>query len=265
MLGHWMLGCVTFWQGEFATAQRELEEAFSLYDPNEQRAKTLALQIDPGVNALCHLGWVLWILGFPDRALKTSERALETARALAQPFAVAMALFFACTTRACCGKQEAVRPLLDDLMAVTAEHRLRYIGSCARVLEGQALIAQDHCSAGLEQIGRAFAEFETQEAGVGLPWAMSIAIEGYTRMGLASEALATLSRAFEAVGRNGEHHWEAELFRLKGELVQSSSPAERNRSGNLLSSRHRYRTGPIGQVARAASDDQPRPIVRSPR
>ncbi|MET0168412.1 MAG: AAA family ATPase, partial [Vicinamibacterales bacterium] len=225
MLGHWMLGCVTFWQGEFATAQRELEEAFSLYDPNEQRAKTLALQIDPGVNALCHLGWVLWILGFPDRALKTSEKALETARALAQPFAVAMALFFACTTRACCGKQEAVRPLLDELMAVTAEHRLRYIGSCARVLEGQALIAQDHCSAGLEQIGRAFAEFETQEAGVGLPWAMSIAIEGYTRLGLASEALATLSRAFEAVGRNGEHHWEAELFRLKGELVQSTSPA----------------------------------------
>ena len=225
MLGHWMLGCVTFWQGEFATARRELEEAFSLYDPNEQRAKTLALQIDPGVNALCHLGWTLWILGFPDRALKTSEKALETARALGQPFAVAMALFFACTTRACCGKYEAVRPLLDELMAVTAEHELRYLGSCARVLEGQALIAQGRCPAGLEQIGRAFAEFETQEAGVGLPWAMSIAIEAYTRMGRAGEALATLARSFEAVGRNGEHHWEAELFRLKGELLQSSSPA----------------------------------------
>ena len=168
---------------------------------------------------------MLWILGFPDRALQTSEKALETARALAQPFAVAMALFFACTTRACCGKQEAVRPLLDELMAVTAEHRLRYIGSCARVLEGQALIAQDHCSAGLEQIGRAFAEFETQEAGVGLPWAMSIAIEGYTRLGLARKPLRRCPRAFEAVGRNGEHHWEAELFRLKGELVQSTSPA----------------------------------------
>jgi hypothetical protein len=59
MLGHWMLGCVTFWQGEFVTARRELEEAYALYDPNEQRSKTLALQIDPGVNALCHLGWAL--------------------------------------------------------------------------------------------------------------------------------------------------------------------------------------------------------------
>jgi tetratricopeptide (TPR) repeat protein len=225
MLGHWMQGCVTFWQGEFATARRELEEAYSLYDPSEQRAKTLALQIDPGVNALCHLSWVLWLLGYPDQAVATSEKALETARELAQPFAVAMALFFACTTRASCGQHDAVRPMLDELMAVTSTHRLRYLGSVARVLQGQALIARDRCDAGLEQIGRAFAEFEAQEAGVGLPWALSFAVEAHTRMGRAGDAMGALGRAFEAVERNGERHWEAELFRLKGELLVSSSPA----------------------------------------
>jgi class 3 adenylate cyclase/tetratricopeptide (TPR) repeat protein len=226
MLGHWMLGCVTFWQGEFVTARRELEEAYALYDPNEQRSKTLALQIDPGVNALCHLGWALWILGHPEQALATSSKALETARALAQPFAVAMALFFACTTRACCGRHDAVRPLLDELTAVTSKYRLRYLGSCARVLEGQALIAQDRCAAGLDQIGRAFAEFEAQEAGVGLPWAMSIAIEAYTRTGAQREASATLAKAFDAVARNGEHQWEAELHRLEGELMWSLHPSD---------------------------------------
>jgi tetratricopeptide (TPR) repeat protein len=226
MLGHWMLGCVTFWQGEFATARRELEEAYRLYDPNEQRSKTLALQIDPGVNALCHLGWAQWILGDPELALATSSKALETARALAQPFAVAMALFFACATRACCGRHDAVRPLLDELTAVTSKYRLRYLGSCARVLEGQALIAQDRCAAGLDQIGRAFAEFEAQEAGVGLPWAMSIAIDAYTRTGAEHEALATLAKAFAAVARNGEHQWEAELHRLKGDLMSSLHPPD---------------------------------------
>ena len=226
MLGHWMLGCVTFWQGEFAVARNELEEASALYDPHEQRAKTLALQIDPGVNALCHLGWTLWILGLPQEALATGDRALTEARALGQPFAEAMALFFACTTRACCGQHEAGRPLLEELAAVTARHRLRYLGSCARVLEGQALIAQDRCAAGLEQIGRAFAEFQAQEAGVGLPWAMSIAIEAHARMGAAAPAQATLARAFEAVERNGEHHWEAELYRLQGELHRSLPPLD---------------------------------------
>ena len=219
MLGHWMLGCITFWQGEFETARRELEEAFSLYDPGEQRAKTLALQIDPGVNALFHLSWTLWILGYPDKAIHTSDRALGAARDLAQPFAVAMGLFFSCTTRACCGEHDSVRPLLEELIALTDQHELRYLGSCAHVLQGQALIAMGQCAAGLAELDRAFSEFRAQEAGVGLPWAMSIAAEGQARLGHPREALATLARAFEAVSRNGEHHWEAELFRLKGEAL----------------------------------------------
>ena len=226
MLGHWMLGCVTFWQGEFATARRELEEAYALYDPNEQRANTLALQIDPGVNALCHLSWVLWLLGFPDQAVQTSDKALATARELAQPFAVAMALFFACTTRASCGQHDAMRPLVDELTTVSAAHKLRYLGSCAHVLKSQSLIAHDHFAAGLEQIDRAFAEFAAQEAGVGLPWAMSFAVEAYTRMGRTDEALATLTKALAAVERSGERHWQAELLRLQGDLAETVGPAD---------------------------------------
>jgi predicted ATPase len=219
MLGHWMLGCVTFWQGEFPTARRELEKAFSLYDPGEQRANTLALQIDPGVNALLHLSWALWILGHPDQAVQTSEKAIATARQLAQPFALSMALFFACATRACCGEHASVRRLLDELKALAAEHGLGYMGSVARVLDGQDLIAHDQCVAGLEQIGRAFSEFQAQEAGVGLPWAMSISAVAYARLGKAKEGLGTLAAAFAAADRNGEHHWAAELWRLKGELA----------------------------------------------
>ena len=219
MLGHWMLGCVTFWQGEFPTARRELEKAFALYDPSEQRANTLALQIDPGVNALLHLSWTLWILGYPDQAVQTSEKAIATARQLAQPFALSMALFFACATRACCGQFASLRPFLDELKALADEHGLGYMTSVARVLEGQDLIARDECVAGLEQIGRAFSEFQAQEAGVGLPWAMSISATAYARLGKAKEGLATLAAAFAAADRNGEHQWQAELWRLKGELL----------------------------------------------
>lgn len=219
MLGHWMWGCVTFWQGEFAAARRELEQAFSLYDPGEQRAKALALQIDPGVNALFHLSWALWILGYPDQAVATSEKAIRTARRLSQPFALAMALFFACATRTCCGHSSAVRHMLDELIVLTARQGLGYLGTCALVLEGQALVARGEYAHGVEHIGRAFSEFKAQEAGVGLPWAMSISALGYAGLGKAREGLAVLSKALDAASRNGENQWEAELWRLKGELL----------------------------------------------
>jgi class 3 adenylate cyclase/tetratricopeptide (TPR) repeat protein len=219
MLGHWMSGCVAFWQGEFGAARQELEEAFSLYDADAQRANPLALQIDPGVNALFHLSWTLWILGYPDQAVAASNNAIQAARRLAQPFALAMALFFACATRACCGHSAAVRQMLDELIALTTQHGLGYLGSCALVLEGQELIARGECAAGLDHIGRAFSEFQAQEAGVGLPWAMSISVLGYAGLGRRKEGLGVLVKAQGAASRNGERHWEAELMRLKGELL----------------------------------------------
>jgi tetratricopeptide (TPR) repeat protein len=222
MLGQWMMGCVAFWQGEFGAARDALEEAHSLYDPHVQRTNTLALQIDPGVNALLHLSWVRWVLGRPDQAVATSERAIETARSLSQPFAVAMALFWACATRACCGHDEALRKLLDELEALSARHALGYFASCARVLDAHYLISRGQCAAAFEQIGRAFAEFRSQEAGVGIPWAISISANGYLRLGKTQEGLAAVAKALEAVERNGERHWEAELWRLRGELVRAA-------------------------------------------
>lgn len=219
MLGYWMLGVIASWQGDFERARRELERAVALYDPNEQKARALAQQIDPGVNALCHLSWVLWLLGWPDRAIRTSDEAVRTARNLAQPFALAMTLFFACETRACCGQHASASVLLDELLTLTAEHGLGYLASCARILKGQELIARDDCVAGLAQIERALHEFAAQEGGLGVPWSMSISAWGCVRLGRVDEGLAALARGFEAMPRNDERQWEAELWRLKGELL----------------------------------------------
>lgn len=232
MLGLWMLGCMASWQGHFVQARHELEQAVALYDPGEQKAKTLASQIDPGVNALCHLSWVLWVLGFPHQALKTSDAAVRNARALAQPFALAMTLFFACETRACCGEHASAGPLLDELLALTTEHGLGYLGSCARMLKGQALIARDDCVAGLEQVDLALAEFEAQEGGLGFPWCMAIAAAGHARLGRTEEGLQAVAAGFQAMARNGERHWEAELWRLKGELLLSAPQATQSAQGD---------------------------------
>jgi predicted ATPase/class 3 adenylate cyclase len=219
MLGHWMLGCIQFWQGEFSDTRHHLEQASSLYDHSGQRVKTLALQIDPGVNALFHLGWTLWILGYPEQAVSTSDRAITIARELSQPFALSMALFFACETRACFGHDAGTQALREELHALCAKYGLEYMSSCANVLEGQALIANNDNPAGLQRIDQAFDEFQRQEAGVGLPWAMSIAATAYRQLGKREEGLATIARAFAVVEKNGERQWEAELHRIKGELL----------------------------------------------
>jgi len=226
MLAHWMLGCVAFWRGDLTSADLELEEAIALYDPKHQQGSTLALQIDPGANALCHRSWLQWTLGYPDRAVQTSEHAIKTARDLNQPFALSMALFFAIATRACCGDHVTAARQLDELTFLTTEHGLGYLRCVARVLKGQQLIVSGQPAAGVDETGLALAELKTQEAGLGLPWALSILALGYTKLGKVTAGLDAIDKALAAAERNGERHWEAELHRQRGDLLLAGPSAD---------------------------------------
>jgi len=227
MLGQWMLGAMSMWQADFAAARRELELAVSLYHPEEHRLKTLAAQIDPGVNAMAHLSWVCWIGGDIDVAVDIAARAVETARSLAQPYALALALFFACAVRACRGEHDQAEPLLRELFAVTDEHRLSFLCACAWVLRGQASIADGRYEDGLTEVERALSEFDVLRAGLGQPWALAIAAWGCARLGRRDEGLQKIAAAFAAIERHGERHWEAEVWRAKGELLWPGAEASR--------------------------------------
>src|SRR4051794_35535837 len=65
---HFGLGVCSHWKGEFERARRELETACALYDPKKPSSTVFSSQVAPSVNCNINLGWVLWILGFPDQA-----------------------------------------------------------------------------------------------------------------------------------------------------------------------------------------------------
>jgi predicted ATPase len=79
-----------------------------------------------------------------------------------------------------------------------------------------------------------------------MPWSLSIAAAGHVRLGRVDDARATLSDALDAVDRNGEHHWEAELHRLRGELLAMHADP-----GKAAASLRRARKLARGQGARS--------------
>jgi class 3 adenylate cyclase/tetratricopeptide (TPR) repeat protein len=219
MVMHLLFGQLHFWRGEFTDARRELEAALAHYDPGEQQLRPMSMQIDPAVNARMHLGWTLWALGFPDRALAAVETATADARRPDQPFSLAMALFWEAAVKGCCGLLEQSRAVTAELRSVTAEHEIAYLGACATVLEGGGLIAAGDVDAGMIRLRRAFVEFGRQQAGLGWPWALSLAISGCVRSGRTADGLAMLREAAAAMERNGERMWEAEIHRLEADLL----------------------------------------------
>ena len=109
---------------------------------------------------MAHLSWVCWIDGDIDGAVDVAARAVDAARSLAQPYALTLALFFACAVRACRGERDQAEPLLQEFFAVTGEHRLSFLRACGWVLRGQASIAADRYEEGLVQVERALNELD---------------------------------------------------------------------------------------------------------
>ena len=54
------------------------------------------------------------------------------------------------------------------------------------------------------------------------PYFLALLAEMYGEIGQAEEGLNTLGEALAAVHKSGERHWEAELYRLRGELLLKS-------------------------------------------
>ena len=61
-----------------------LEQSIALYDPQEHRALAFHAGIDPGCGA-CPTAFALWLLGYPDQALRRSYEALVLAQELSHP------------------------------------------------------------------------------------------------------------------------------------------------------------------------------------
>jgi predicted ATPase len=72
--------------------------------------------------------------------------------------------------------------------------------------------------------------YRTTGAEVWRPHYLALLAEGYGKAGQAEEGLGTLTEALAVVEKNEERYYEAELYRLKGELTLQKGVEHRARS-----------------------------------
>jgi predicted ATPase len=79
---------------------------------------------------------------------------------------------------------------------------------------------------GIAQIRQGFAAWRAAGAGLAWPWWLALLAEACGNVGQLDEGLRALEEALAAVQHNEEHHYEAEVYRLKGELLLQQSAAQ---------------------------------------
>src|SRR2546427_8109437 len=83
---HHALWATSFFGGEPAAARPHLEQGLRLYEPQRHRAHAaLYSGHDPGVCCRMIAAQSLWLLGYPDQAVASSQAALALAQQVAHP------------------------------------------------------------------------------------------------------------------------------------------------------------------------------------
>ena len=126
-----------------------LEQTLTLYDPQKHHAHAYVYGQDPGVATLSHGSLILWYLGYPDRALSMSERAIKLGENCSHPFSLAFALGVAAVLHQLRREAEAAEQLAAAAVALSSEQGLVFWLAYARVLLGWAQAELGQSEAGV--------------------------------------------------------------------------------------------------------------------
>jgi len=227
MEAHRALGNTLLFRGEFTPARAHLEQASALYDPQQHHFHAFVYAGDPEVVCLSYGAWTLWFLGYPDQALQRSRKALTLAQALSHPYSLGFALNWA--ARLYHYRREGQRAFeqADAGVALCTEQGFAYLAAMGTVSRGWALTWQGQGEEGLRQIEQGLAVFRATGAVLHQVYFLALLAEAYQSAGQCHAGLAVLAEALGVVERTEERWYEAELHRLKGELLlQHSIPDE---------------------------------------
>jgi class 3 adenylate cyclase/predicted ATPase len=218
---HHALWPTLFYLGELTAARGHLEQGMALYDPQQHRSHAFLYGgHDPGSCCQGYTASTLWALGYPDQALKSSDKGLTLARELAHPASLAGALSSAAMLHQCRRERRAVQETAEALMALTTERGDAERLARGTILRGWALGAQGQGTAGIGQMCQGLAALRATGDELRRPQYMALLAEAYGGIGQSEEGLNVLAEALAAVEKTGGRFYEAELYRLKGELLR---------------------------------------------
>jgi TOMM system kinase/cyclase fusion protein len=223
-----------FVQGDFESCLRHTSTGLAIYDVAKHGQLGLRTGHDPGVANGVYRGWALWIVGYPDQALGSVTQAIVLARELCHPLSIAYALCFATLVHNHRGDHDAALTMSGEALAITGENQFALWNAWARMQRGWALCGLGDTRQGIPEMRAGLEGWKQTGARVGFTVFPVTLAELCLRVGRLDDTRALLEEATPMVERNGEHFYEAELLRLKGELAVAMGGEDSARAARAL-------------------------------
>jgi tetratricopeptide (TPR) repeat protein len=152
VLAHEALGFTLFANGNFAAAHAALERSISMCEDSKAAAYLDLSAQDPRVHVRLYDGMVLWLLGYPEQALRICAEARRYADKSQHPFSAAMARTISLWVHHFRGEAAVVASQANAAIALCEEHEFAHYLAMGLILRGWATAQQGEFEKGIAEI-----------------------------------------------------------------------------------------------------------------
>src|SRR6516164_4477310 len=237
VLAHQALGFTLFAQGKFVSAHAELERSISLCDDSKAGVYLDLSAQDPRVHVRSYDGMVLWLLGYPDRAVRICAEARNYAAASQHPFSEAFARTISLRVHQFRGEAAIVSDQANATMAFCEEHEFVHYVAMALILRGWANTQQSEFEKGVADIQEGLEKERATGALLLETYSLGLLADACIKNNRYGQVFDFLEQALLRLDdKNSERFYAAEIYRLLGEAYLRSNQ-------NLNQAKHYFRKG----------------------
>lgn len=226
VLTHAMQGTLCFNIGELSSALEHLEKMNAFYNPKEHSHLGFVYGQDPGITNGFFTVCNLWCLGYPDQAAEQSQKMLVAVRRIDHPFTLTVALATDSLFHLLRRDVKAIEERGKEIARLAGEKGFLFFVGVGLFKIGWALAQQGQVEEGIAKIHQALNIYQASGVKFTLTDLLGSLAEAYGLSGQTEKGLEFMSDALAEVERGGERYYEAELYRLKGELLLRDSRTE---------------------------------------
>lgn len=214
---HFSLGNVLYWQGEFMAAADEMQQVIAQYRPYQHEVHTTHFGHNPRITCLTYGTWATCALGYPERALQLAKEAMSMAEELNHGLSRAIAVQTLAFLHHQRRDVEETKRYAEVLIEQAGQYPPYWIAG--RFLLGWTLTRLDRVQEGTEIIRDALEKWGQAGAGLAHSLYSTFLLEASLQTGDLKEGIDLATAALAKAQRLAERSHEAELYRLRGELV----------------------------------------------
>ncbi len=220
--------------GEQTAALEHARRGLDAYDPGDHAAIVSFGGFDAGVIGRAQAARILWLCGYPDEARRRADEALALARRHAHPYTLGLALFFAGWANRFLRDAPATTERAAEARSIAEEYGFLMLQGWSEGLLGWGLACQGQLDEAFGLLSEGLRILRSIGCRLICVEFTGLLAEVQARQGETRAALALLEEALAHAQDGGERYYEAELYRVRAQILLEHERKSNSAEGDWL-------------------------------